>query len=149
MRLGGTLRLCVGVLDLFEEADLLAPCQLFNITLDQFTFVISSRATTWTVETTSMCSGRHLLSPKSIATSAGQHPPLYFISLSPTLVLHCVLLLSSVGIAYAPRLSVVVLFHLIRLPRHKQSTPTTATMHHATMQSHANGPSWFALRYPA
>lgn len=72
VRLGGTLRLCVGVLDLFEEADLLAPCQLFNITLDQFTFVISSRATTWTVETTSMCSGRHLLSRQFTPSTFGE-----------------------------------------------------------------------------
>lgn len=75
-----------------------------------------------------------------------EHPPLYCISLSPTLVLHCILLLSSFGIAYASRPSVVALFHLSRLPYHKQSTPTGAAMHLATMHSHANGSSWLRLR---
>ena len=62
VRLGGTLRLYVGVLELFEEPDLLArsPCSLIvsflNTNLDRLTFVISSSTTTSTLEATTLCS---------------------------------------------------------------------------------------------
>jgi hypothetical protein len=66
VRLGGTLRLRVGVLDLFEEADLLAcsPCLLIvsvlTFTLGPLTFVIFPRTTTSTLEATSLCSRRRI-----------------------------------------------------------------------------------------
>ena len=65
VRLGGTLRLYVGVLELFGEPDLLAcsPClrivSLLNTILGRLTFVAFSRTTTSRLEATSLCSRRH------------------------------------------------------------------------------------------
>ena len=78
VRLGGTLRLCVGVWDLFEEAGLLA-CSLclltvsiLTIILGHLTFVIFSRATTSTLEETSLFSERRLPSRQSTTSTSGE-----------------------------------------------------------------------------
>jgi hypothetical protein len=75
-----------------------------------------------------------------------EYAPLYCTYLSPTLILPCILLLPSVGIAFASRLCVVAIFHLTRLTRPQQSVPTAATMYNATMHPHASNPAWFILR---
>ena len=78
VRLGGTLRLRVGVLDLFGGdrpacfLALLAPCQLFAITLGHLTFFISSRTTTWTLEATSMFPERRLCSRQPMPSTSGE-----------------------------------------------------------------------------
>lgn len=63
--------------------------------------------------------------------------------------MHCILLLPSVGTAYASGLCVVALFHLTSLTRPQLSVPAAAKMYDATMHPHASTPSWFVLRYPS
>lgn len=81
VRLGGTLRLCVGVWDSFEEADLLAcsPCLLIvsvlSITLNYLTLVIFSGATTSTLEATSLCSGRRISRRQCMPSTFGELMP--------------------------------------------------------------------------
>lgn len=78
VRLGGTLRLCVDVWDLFEESGLLAcslcllPVSILAIILGHLTFVIFSRATTSTLEETSLFSGRRLPSRQSTTSTSGK-----------------------------------------------------------------------------
>jgi hypothetical protein len=78
VRLGGTLRLRVGVLDLFEKADLLAcsPCLLIvsvlTFTLGPLTFVIFSRTTTSTLEATSVCSRRRIPGRQCMPSTVGE-----------------------------------------------------------------------------
>ena len=78
VRLGGTLRLRVGVLDLFEKADLLAcsPCLLLvsvlTFTLGPLTFIIFSRPTTSTLEATPVCSRSRIPSRQRMPSTFGK-----------------------------------------------------------------------------
>jgi hypothetical protein len=78
VRLGGTLRLYDGVLELFGGPDLLAcsPClrivSLLNTILGRLTFVAFSRTTTSTLEATSLCSRRRLPSRQSMPSTFGE-----------------------------------------------------------------------------
>jgi hypothetical protein len=70
-----------------------------------------------------------------------EYPPLYFMLSSPTLILHCILLLPFCRRRLCSTLCVVNLFHLTGLSASAKPVPTATKDHHAPMHRHAGSTS--------